>query len=482
MACEQAKAAAATEPGAPMMAAAVVDGGFTQVSQTQPFATQNLPVSNQPALESLFARLVRRDGGEAGVYELRKDQEQVFIGRHKNCDIHVPQQQVSSKHVRIYRDSMFRYFAEVLGTAPCYLGDTLMRKGDTRALQHGDELSLLVPPHHKGEVAPFAVFMFFQVALPQEGTAGPAPYSEEDVAKLWSISHTLGSGNFSEVKLGVKVKSEPQQGKVQRAVKIIDKKKFQQFQKKRESRLALSEEAEMLMKLDHPGIIRVYEYYETPEHLYLIMDLMEGGDLLQSLLADGCFTEGQARRFFSQLLGTVKYLHMQNIVHRDLKPENILVNTRDRSQMRPKIADFGLARHNMKSRDCRTFCGTPSYFAPEVINTLHDRENRIDTNATGYGKQVDMWSLGVILYILLSGVPPFEEDYLYEQIIAGKYEFDVVEWRSVSEEGKELVANLMVVEPSGRLKIEQACSHKWFCKGVTECDSSPPLPLPRRTS
>eukprot|EP00913_Durusdinium_trenchii_P032186 g30138.t1 len=126
--------------------------------------------------------------------------------------------------------------------------------------------------------------------------------------------------------------------------------------------------------------------------------------------------------------------------------------------MIPKLADFGLARKNMASRDCRTFCGTPHYFAPEVITTF----SSAGAKDTGYGKQVDMWSLGVILYILLSGIPPFEEDNLYRQILDGKYEFDVQEWTRVTEEAKRLVKAMMMVNPRERIDIRQALDHPWL--------------------
>jgi len=177
-----------------------------------------------------------------------------------------------------------------------------------------------------------------------------------------------------------------------------------------------------------------------------------------------------ARRLFRDLCDAVKYLHTNSIVHRDLKPENILLTTKDRNSMQLKIADFGLARSNHQSNDCKTFCGTPHYFAPEVINTFRDHES----TEAGYGKQADMWSLGVILYIMLSGIPPFEEEGLYEQILEGKFEFDVREWTVVSKEAKDLVKQLMTVNPKDRLTIDQACRHRWLQFEVPSSCPSPP--------
>merc|ERR1712048_201239 len=193
------------------------------------------------------------------------------------------------------------------------------------------------------------------------------------------------------------------------------------------------------------------------------MEFVEGGDLLQCIVKDGCLTESQAQRLFKDLCEAVGYLHARNIIHRDLKPENILLTSRDRASMRIKIGDFGLARKNYRSRDCRTFCGTPHYFAPEVINTFKGKDDQdVGGGKVGYGKQADMWSLGVILYILLSGNPPFEDDGLYEQILEGKYEFDVDEWTTVSAEAKSFVRRLMTVNPKDRFTIEESLRHPWL--------------------
>jgi len=378
-----------------------------------------------------------------------------------------------------------------------------MNKGETKSLQHGDCISVGVPAS-SGCVSRdpgCAAAWIFRVADRESessrqetcavtaaaatdgretasavssdalmaGTGNSHYVTEQWVRAHWDTRTTLGSGNFSEVRLGVHM----QRGE-KRAVKIIDKKKFLQFQNKRETHLTLSSEADVLLDLVHPGIVGFYEWFETDMQLYLVMELLIDGDLLQCILMHGCFTEATARRLFKELCEAVQYLHNKNIVHRDLKPENILLTSKDRDSMHLKIADFGLARKNMQSRDCRTFCGTPHYFAPEVINTFRDKE----TSAAGYGKQADMWSLGVILYIMLSGIPPFEEDGLYEQILEGKYEFDVREWTTVSPEAKELVRRLMTVNPKDRLSIEEALDHRWF-RIPSACQSPrPERPLP----
>lgn len=439
-------------------------------------------------------------------YDIRRDQKEVDIGRHPDCKVAVKDKRASSRHVRIYRDDAFHFFIECLSGNGAWCNDHHMNKGDTRALQHGDAISIVV--HHAGKTAgqkPFAAYIFRLtdhqsdpaaaaaaaageasscLAAPAAessiagggGTPAPQPtnapepggggsssrsgssrlVSEQWVGDHWDMRTLLGSGNFSEVRLGVQVKKP---GSEKCAVKVIDKKRFVQFQSKRESQLSLQSEAAILMRMDNPGIIRFFDWFETEEKLFIAMEFLSGGDLLQYILENGCFTENVARRLFKQIAGAVSYLHEKNIVHRDLKPENILLTSKSVDDMKPKLADFGLARMNMKTKDCKTFCGTPHYFAPEVIHTFRDRDAG---QPGGYGKQADMWSLGVILYIMLSGIPPFEEEGLYEQILEGKYEFDVHEWNQVSPEAKELVRQLMTVNPKGRLTIQQTMAHKWF--------------------
>ena len=455
-----------------------------ELTQTQVVASQHTRQRAAWKDHDVHARLTSLTDANF-CFEFTKEQSSVQIGRHPSCPIRVHDKRASSVHLRIYREvrgDNCLYFVEELSPNGCFINKHFMVKGDTRQLHHGDEVSLCIYARSKEEKA-FAAFTFSRVD--SEAQAAVASSSERGtcdangfvtevvVANTWDMRTILGQGNFSEVRLGVHVATG-----VQRAVKVINKKSFQQFQKKRDSRLSFKSEAETLASLSHNGIVRVFDWFETESHLYLAMELVSDGDLLHAILEHGCFTEPQARRLFRQLCEAVRYLHNKNIVHRDLKPENILCLGKDRSTMSLKIADFGLAWKNMKSGDCQTFCGTPHYLSPEVINTFHDRSAG---HAAGYGKQVDMWSLGVILYVMLSGAPPFEDDGLYEQILEAKFEFDVREWTAVSPEAKELVRRLMCVNKSERLTIEQTLDHQWLRFSPP---SSPPraaeAPCPKR--
>jgi len=495
------------------------------LTQTQPLFSQTQRIKPDPQVsvdKGVHARLVSLTDPRFR-YEIRSDRPrtEILVGRHPECHVVANDKRVSAKHLRIYRDEAWRYFVEELSSNGCWINRHYMSRSETRALRHGDTVSLCVQADDV-EQKPFASWIFRIVEDDRDSALGRVPpiseqpcdsaarevpcsaaagaagvagcvgtevgagggqggnvhqVTEEWVNNHWDMRTVLGGGNFSEVRLGVRVT-----GGEKCAVKVIHKNKFFQFQTKRESRLSLQSEAEVLMSLHHPGIVRFREWFETDAHLYLAMELLQG-DLLQCILEDGSFPEVQARRHFQEVCGAVRYLHERHIVHRDLKPENILLTDRERDKMHLKITDFGLAWRNAQSRDCKTFCGTPHYFAPEVIKACGRPRDGGGTQPTGYGKEADMWSLGVILYVMISGVPPFEEDSLYEQILEGKYEFDVCEWTAVSPEAKQLVSQLMTVEQNHRLTVQQALQHihsRWITGPASPQNADTDAVLPAR--
>jgi serine/threonine protein kinase len=196
----------------------------------------------------------------------------------------------------------------------------------------------------------------------------------------------------------------------------------------------------------------------------------DGGDLFQLLVSKGAMVEESARTMFRQILLAVEYLHSKSIVHRDLKPENILL-TRDGTA---KLSDFGLARMLDAAAALKTLCGTPQYVAPEII-TLGSVGPSNALN--GYSHAVDMWSLGVILYIMLSGEPPFDTELnptmsLYQQIETGTYEFPADLWDPVSPSAKDILVHLLEVDPNKRLTVSQALHHPWLTGRTTESSTS----------
>ena len=209
----------------------------------------------------------------------------------------------------------------------------------------------------------------------------------------------LGSGNFATVK-----KCTKKDTKEEYAVKIIDKSKVEDMQD-------IDREIEIMGKVDHQNVIKLYEVFDEPKKMNLVLEYVTGGELFDRIVALGNYTEVDAAKTIYTLCDALHVLHSMGIVHRDLKPENILLKSSDPDSP-IKIADFGLARMMKKGDVMKTACGTPGYVAPEVL-----QNKGYDSGA------VDMWSVGVILYILLCGFPPFYEEELpalFDQILKGR--------------------------------------------------------------
>lgn len=314
---------------------------------------------------------------------------------------------------------------------------------------------------------------------------GDRPALKDDYEKV----KELGSGAFAVVnKVRHKVTGKHY------AMKVMQKKKLlgartRGVPAEQLTRQTLSE-ARILKSLEHPNVISFYDVLETETELCLLVELVEGGELLEHLIVHGEFCEADARCLMRQLLEAVGYLHSRNIVHRDLKPENILLQRLAEGETVPvcKIADFGLAKLVGNDMRASTFCGTPQYFAPEVLGCRETKR--------GYDSACDMWSLGVILYILLSGSPPFDETRacteeetaasipapsIFDQIRVGirsSVHFASKPWPSISPAAKHLVRQLLDVDPQRRLDVENALQHPWM-RGQTEIEEESCVPMHR---
>lgn len=190
---------------------------------------------------------------------------------------------------------------------------------------------------------------------------------------------------------------------------------------------------------------------------------IEGGELFYKIVDIGSFTEARASSIVKQILEGVKYLHEAGIAHRDLKPENILCKGSD-DDMVIKIADFGLSKTFDEGSHLTTACGTPDYAAPEVINMAGE-----------YGKEVDLWAVGVITYVLLCGYAPFfseSQQELFDQISNADYTFPEEEWDSISDSAKDFIKKLLVVDPKERMTAEQALQHEWITGAASSGDSN----------
>jgi len=262
----------------------------------------------------------------------------------------------------------------------------------------------------------------------------------------YELKDLLGTGAFSQVRLA---ESKTDSGKLY-AVKIIDKTAL----KGKED--SLENEIKVLRRfsdrLKHPNIVQLLETYEDKSKVYLVMELVTGGELFDRIVEKGSYTEKDAADLIRQVLEAVDYMHDQGVVHRDLKPENLLYYCPDEDS-KIMISDFGLSKME-DSGIMATACGTPGYVAPEVLAQKP------------YGKAVDVWSIGVISYILLCGYPPFYDESdanLFAQILKGEFEFDSPYWDEISVSAKDFIRRLMCVDVNKRYTCREALQHPWIC-------------------
>ncbi|KAM4526476.1 calcium/calmodulin-dependent protein kinase type II subunit gamma isoform 8-T8 [Fundulus diaphanus] len=269
----------------------------------------------------------------------------------------------------------------------------------------------------------------------------------------YQLYEELGKGAFSVVRRCVK-KSSGQEY----AAKIINTKKLSARGTVSQDHQKLEREARICRLLKHPNIVRLHDSISEEGFHYLVFDLVTGGELFEDIVAREYYSESDASHCISQILESVNHIHQHDIVHRDLKPENLLLASKMKGAA-VKLADFGLAIEVQGDQQAWFgFAGTPGYLSPEVL--------RKDP----YGKPVDIWACGVILYILLVGYPPFwDEDQhkLYQQIKAGAYDFPSPEWDTVTPEAKNLINQMLTINPAKRITAEQALKHPWICHRST---------------
>ncbi|XP_019956871.2 serine/threonine-protein kinase DCLK2 isoform X5 [Paralichthys olivaceus] len=261
------------------------------------------------------------------------------------------------------------------------------------------------------------------------------------ILEKYQVGKVIGDGNFAVVKECV----ERSSGK-EFALKIIDKAKCSGKEHLIENEVAV------LRRVKHPNIIMLVEEVDTASELYLVMELVKGGDLFDAITSSTKYTERDGSIMIYNLIGALKYLHSMNIVHRDIKPENLLVFEYPDGTKSLKLGDFGLA--TVVEGPLYTVCGTPTYVAPEIISE------------SGYGLKVDIWAAGVITYILLCGFPPFrsesnsQED-LFDQILQGRLDFPSPYWDNITDSAKELIGKMLQVNAEPRYTAQDVLSHPW---------------------
>jgi len=254
----------------------------------------------------------------------------------------------------------------------------------------------------------------------------------------------LGQGSYGTVS-----KCSSKATKVVRAVKSIKKEQMKNNLDRFKQEIAI------MKIMDHPNIIKLYESFEDHRNIYLILELCTGGELFDRIIDKGKFSEVQAAFVMQNMFRAIYYMHENHICHRDLKPENFLFTTKDPiEKTHLKVIDFGLACKFEEGQDLKTKAGTPYYVAPQVLSGK-------------YGCSSDLWSLGVIMYVVLCGYPPFygdNDNEVLAKVRLGAFEFAQADWKNVSDDAKDLINCLLKVDPKARYTAEQSLSHIWVDK------------------
>ncbi|XP_039717810.1 serine/threonine-protein kinase Chk2 isoform X3 [Pteropus medius] len=391
----------------------------------------SIPEDQEPE-EPVPAPWARLWALQDGFSNLECVNDNYWFGRDKSCEYCFDEpllkrtdkyRTYSKKHFRIFREmgpknSYIAYIEDHSGNGT-FVNRELVGKGRRLPLNNNSEIALSVWSNK--------VFVFFDLTVDDQSV-----YPKE-LRDEYIMSKTLGSGACGEVKLAFERKTCK---KV--AIKIISKRKF-----------AIGSERET------PCIIKIKDFFDAEDY-YIVLELMEGGELFDRVVGNKRLKEATCKLYFYQMLLAVQYLHENGIIHRDLKPENVLLSSQKEDCL-IKITDFGQSKILGETSLMKTLCGTPTYLAPEVLNSF---------GTAGYSRAVDCWSLGVILFICLSGYPPFSEHKtqvsLKDQITSGKYNFIPEVWAEVSEKALDLVKKLLIVDPKARFTTEEALGHPWL--------------------
>lgn len=388
--------------------------------------TRDQTVKNPKELrenEEEYERTKEDDGFPAGGY---------LLGRHPECDMRLDFGTISNRHCLIFNEnkpSGTVAVIEDLSSNGTFVNEAMLGRNKRRELEDGDEIALV-------DSARF-IFRY------------PKSRLSSAFHTQYRILQQLGKGHFATVYLCV----ERNTGN-KFAVKKFERRMGDSQRSQTEG---LQQEIAVLMSVSHPNVLCMKENYEENDGVYLILELAAEGELFNWIVARQKLTEPETRKVFRQLFQGVKYLHERNIVHRDIKPENILLTDKDLSV---KLADFGLAKIIGEESFTTTLCGTPSYVAPEILeNTKHRK----------YTRAVDVWSLGVVLYICLCGFPPFSDELytkerpytLAQQIKMGHFDYPSPYWDSVGDPALDLIDRMLTVDADKRITIDECLEHPW---------------------
>ncbi|KAJ4352706.1 serine/threonine protein kinase [Ascochyta clinopodiicola] len=374
-------------------------------------------------------------------YEKQKAEKGVtaggyLIGRHRECDRQLESNTVSNRHCLLFAEKQggdLVAVVEDLSGNGTFVNDSLIGRNKRRELKEGDELAILSE----------ARFVFRY----------PLKRATHRFHQQYQLQEQLGKGHFASVYLCV----EKCTG-MRHAVKKFEKRTGPGEKSKVDG---LQQEIAVLMGISHPALLCLKDTFNEDDGVYLVLELATEGELFNWIVMKQKLTEAESRKIFIQLFQALKYLHERNIVHRDIKPENILLTDKE---LHVKLADFGLAKIIGEESFTTTLCGTPSYVAPEILENSNHRR---------YTRAVDVWSLGVVLYICLCGFPPFSDELystenpytLSQQIKLGRFDYPSPYWDSVGDPALDLIDRMLTVDVEKRITIDECLEHPWTTSG-----------------
>jgi calcium-dependent protein kinase len=265
----------------------------------------------------------------------------------------------------------------------------------------------------------------------------------QDIRQTYKFKDVLGGGHFGTVRIGYKRNEVPRK---LYAIKSISKKNLSA-----KDLDDLMKEVEIISQLDHPNIVKLLETYHDQYYFHLVMELCTGKEVFDRIIEEGHINEFKVATIIYKVVSAIVYCHNQGITHRDIKPENILFETPD-ADSEIKLIDFGLSRKYDPNQKMHTILGTPYYVAPEVLKGEYDNK-------------CDIWSIGAIAYIMLSGEPPFNgtsNHEIFNKIIHEEVSFPKNRWKNVSEDGIDFIRQCMMKDPEKRISAQKAVTHPWF--------------------
>ncbi|XP_067625623.1 ovarian-specific serine/threonine-protein kinase Lok [Eurosta solidaginis] len=322
-----------------------------------------------------------------------------------------------------------------------YVNGEQIGTNNSRILQNNDVISLSHPT---------CKAFVFKDLCPNEALGLP-----KEITTTYYISRKLGSGACGLVRLVYDIRTCNQFAmKIVKKNLLSDCTSINKPNNSNDPQKVLNE-ANIMMSLSHPCVIKMHDIIDKPDSVYMVLELMKGGDLLHRIVTNKHLTEEISKLFFFQMCHAVKYLHDKGISHRDLKPDNVLLESSNEETLL-KVSDFGLSKFVQNDSVMKTLCGTPLYVAPEVLQT---------GGRGAYTKKVDIWSLGVVLFTCLSGTLPFSDDFgtpASEQIKRGKFRFQHPSWKKVSQRATTLIKEMLVVDPKSRPTIDNILKSSWL--------------------